>query len=141
MKWKPVPIPEYAELYIISDNGIIQRNSKTLKPQVSKRGYHIVKLNNAPNSRTYTVHKLVATAFIDNPDNLPQVNHIDSNKTNNNIANLEWVTNKDNCIKWHKDHKRRPRTKTHKANLSSGIKLAWDSGKYAHRKPRSKRNA
>lgn len=56
-----------------------------------KNGYVFVNLRNGK-GRTHPVHRLMADAFIANPDNLPEVNHIDGNKTNNMITNLEWCT-------------------------------------------------
>ena len=61
------------------------------------KGYLGVSLSSAPKvNKTIKVHRLVAKAFIPNPDNLPQVNHKDENKTNNCVSNLEWCTNKYN---------------------------------------------
>ena len=59
-------------------------------------GYPIVKLKTSKVTKTCKVHRLVALAFIPNPDNLPQVDHIDGVKTNNKVGNLRWVTNKQN---------------------------------------------
>lgn len=69
--------------------GIIVINSK---PTLS--GYRVVGIDNA----TYRLHRVVAQTFIENPENKEQVNHIDGNKTNNAVNNLEWVTNQENQI-------------------------------------------
>ena len=84
--------------YSISSFGRVQ-NSKTgryLKPQPSREGYLHVKIY--MNGKIYCklVHRLVAEYFIPNPDKLPQVNHIDEDKTNNKVWNLEWVTPQEN---------------------------------------------
>lgn len=59
---------------------------------LNTKGYPIVVLRKDGKSSTIAVHRLVAMAFIPNPMNLPQVNHIDENKSNNNVGNLEWCT-------------------------------------------------
>lgn len=56
------------------------------------RGYKYVTLSNLDRGKTFAVHRLVAKAFIENPENLPCVNHKDENKANNNVNNLEWCT-------------------------------------------------
>lgn len=62
------------------------------KQHISKTGYLALRIN----GKTQRAHRIIATAFIPNPLNLPQVNHIDGNKLNNNFNNLEWVSNKQN---------------------------------------------
>lgn len=70
---------------------------KYLKPHVSKTGYLVVDLKYNCKRKTFKLHRLIALHFIDNPNNLPFVNHIDGNKLNNEIHNLEWVSNRENC--------------------------------------------
>lgn len=68
------------------------RDGRILTPVKSKKGY----LNVWCRKNIFKVHRLVANAFIPNPQNLPQVNHIDGDKTNNCVTNLEWITNLNN---------------------------------------------
>ena len=69
-----------------------------LKPVLDTTGYYIVTLVNKTTRkrRNYAIHRLLAEAFIPNPLNKPMVNHIDGDKANNNLENLEWVTAKEN---------------------------------------------
>ena len=80
--------------YLIYDTGKVWsiRNNKFLKPQLTRDGYYSVDLCLNGTDKVVKIHRLVANAFIPNPENLPQVNHIDENKTNNNVNNLEWCT-------------------------------------------------
>lgn len=89
----------YEGLYKVSTEGNIKsiRRNKILSPNTNKDGYKRVSLYKNKASKHYSVHRLVAQAFIPNPDNLPQVNHIDEDKSNNCVSNLEWITPKDNC--------------------------------------------
>lgn len=75
-------------------------NKKTgnfVHQEVHAKGYLRVDLFNEKGRKHMKVHRLVAKAFIPNPANKPQVNHIDGNNQNNSITNLEWVTNDENC--------------------------------------------
>lgn len=79
-----------------SYNSTIFRKGAVMKQQQSKKGYMTVHLSKNGISKRLPVHRLVAKAFIPNPDDLPQVNHKDTDKTNNKVLNLEWITNCDN---------------------------------------------
>lgn len=69
---------------------------RVMKQKTSKQGYKVISFKNKDVTANPVVHRLVAIAFIPNPDNLPQVNHIDGNKSNNDFTNLEWCTAKEN---------------------------------------------
>ena len=71
-------------------------------PVLDKNGYFTVILRKHSSVKCYKVHRLVAQHFILNPENKPQVNHVDGNKLNNDVNNLEWVTDQEN-----KPHARR----------------------------------
>lgn len=78
---------------VYSDGKIFSHKRKRyLSTWINSNGYPTTKVNN----RSVPVHRLLAECFIDNPDNLPQVNHIDGNKLNNCLTNLEWCTQKHN---------------------------------------------
>lgn len=67
-----------------------------------KDGYCTVNLNYNKVKKNMKVHRLVALCFLENPNNLEQVNHKDGNKENNNVSNLEWIQNKDNAKHFHR---------------------------------------
>lgn len=93
------PIPGYEEYYLASRDGRIysKRYNKFLKPAKTKDGYLQVSLvGNNKKQYSYKVHKLIAMTFLDNPDNLSDVNHKDFNRLNNFVTNLEWCTHYDN---------------------------------------------
>lgn len=84
--------------YITKETGeiISKYTGKSLAQHVDKKGYHRVKFKHADGGITHLVHRVIALKFIPNPDNLPQVNHKDGDKSNNCVENLEWVTGKRN---------------------------------------------
>lgn len=97
MNWSAVK--NYENLYEVSDLGqirsVARQKNLAVNPHKDTR-YLTVGLWKNNKNKTCYVHRLVAEAFIPNPDNLPQVNHIDGDRQNNNINNLEWVTHQEN---------------------------------------------
>ena len=99
--WKD--IDEFECLYQISNLGNVKSlnynrtgKERNLKPLIDKDGYLQVNLYKNGKLKTFRIHRLVANAFLENPDDKSDVNHKDENKINNCLTNLEWMTRKDN---------------------------------------------
>ena len=88
-------LDRYVNSAIKNSNKVIKKG-KILKPNPNWNNYLQVHLSKNGKGKMSVVHRLVAQTFIPNPNNLPQVNHIDGNKFNNSIENLEWCTAKEN---------------------------------------------
>lgn len=93
--WKKVKGTKY---YEVSNLGNVRSSFKkaSLKPMITKDGYFYVGLYINRKRKYKNIHRLVAIEFIPNPENKPCVNHIDGNKQNNNVKNLEWCTYQEN---------------------------------------------
>lgn len=74
------------------DGSISKRKGKELKPAMNQDGYAFVQLSKNGITKMRKVHRLVAGAFIPNPDNLPQIHHINHDRKDNRVCNLKWVT-------------------------------------------------
>lgn len=87
-------------LYEINEDGVLRnvKSKKIIEGSIEKNGYRRVRIENKCLNKVIrtSIHRLVAEAFISNPDNKPFVNHKDLNKLNNNVNNLEWVTHSEN---------------------------------------------
>ena len=99
--WKPIEGTEGK--YEVSNTGKVRSNGthvtrgiRELNPKTDKYGYQTLTIFYNNKKRSRTVHRLVAEAFIPNPDGFPQINHIDGDKTNNAVGNLEWCTVRHN---------------------------------------------
>lgn len=97
--WKPVNIDGYSDKYKVSTLGRVYSNysKHILTPHKNEvTGYLMLALYSGEHRKGVSVHRLVALTFIPNPNNYPSVNHKDEDRTNNNVANLEWCTAKYN---------------------------------------------
>lgn len=101
--WKD--IKGYEGLYQISNKGQVKSKARRgnwketiLKPSETRDHYFVVTLSKNGVQKSRRVNRIVAETFIENPLNKPEVNHIDGDKHNNNVENLEWVTTKENII-------------------------------------------
>lgn len=138
-KW--VDIPDFEGLYRINPFGDIRslpRNGTKggiIKPSIDRYGYLKVVLHKNNKSHYYTVHRLVAKTFVDNPLNKDTVNHIDGNKTNNYYKNLEWVSMKENLEHSYRcGLQRHPNEPIKAINLNTGETYFFNSHKEAGRK-------
>lgn len=99
--WKD--IEGYEGIYQVSSIGEVKSIFYNKKPKILKRsktttGYYKVELYKDKNRKSFKVHRLVAKAFILNPESKPNINHIDGNPLNNHVNNLEWCTQKENVL-------------------------------------------
>lgn len=101
--WRPVKIPgmeNLSELYSVSELGEVRslRTNRVLSPLSNQGGYLFNKLCFGGKIKCVYIHRIVALAFLENPEGKPQVNHIDGVKGNNRLSNLEWVTSSENHL-------------------------------------------
>lgn len=95
--WKPSPI--YPDKYFVSDKGEVYsvKAGRILKPRITKYGYYQYSLSKQGKIVDAKAHRLVALAFIPNPENKPHIDHINTIKTDNRVENLRWVTPYENA--------------------------------------------
>lgn len=107
--------------YRVVEQHILTPNKNTSRPKYIRHSYHLYK--NKRNRKSITAHRIVATAFIPNPNNYPDIDHIDGNPLNNNVHNLRWcnkVMNMNNPI----TRKRLSNSKTGRLNTKKSIPVA-----------------
>lgn len=98
-----IDVDKYMQNYNVTRDGQVYsiKSGHILSQRIDRAGYYSVSLSNKSIKRTMYVHRLVALKYVSNPENKPQVNHIDGNKLNNHADNLEWVTASENHIHAH----------------------------------------
>lgn len=100
-------ITNYENYLIYDDGNVFNTNTnKMLSGSIGENGYKYYRLSKNNVKKMFYAHRLVAEAFLENPNNLPVVNHKDGNKLNNNLNNLEWVSYSDNIKHFHKEIKK-----------------------------------
>ena len=143
-EWRP--IEGYEGLYEVSNTGRVRsvdrfyyrlHKGKVLSPTKDRYGYLTVTLNCNGKSKTIKIHRLVAQAFLPNPDNLPQVNHKDEDKTNNNVDNLEWCTAKYN-VNFGTRQERYRNTMLEKGHWSGLSREEYEKKRYQENKDKRK---
>ena len=113
-EWKVIEGYDFA--YRVSNFGMVEGTRGFMKPYDNGYGYLVVDLKANGKRKHKKIHRLVAEAFIPNPDNLPEVNHKDENKYNNSVDNLEWCNSSYNKTYG-----------TGRERRSEGMKRVWNS--------------
>ena len=121
MELEQRPIPE-TKHKIMGTGHVVKKNGEFCKLGLFN-GYEVVSINH----KKYKVHRLVAQAFLPNPENKPCVNHIDGNKQNNHYKNLEWVTHAENMEHYYRTTKDRTRRVKLKITSDEGEELHFKS--------------
>lgn len=145
------PIRGYEGLYAVDNFAnvySVRRDMKKLAKRINPNGYEVVSLCRGGKCETKKVHRLVAEAFIPNPDKLPYINHKDENKTNNIPDNLEWCTPRYNILynganlRAAKTKRGRKHTQEHNNSIADGVKAYYSTHEsklkgrpVKHRKP------
>jgi hypothetical protein len=108
-----------------------------LKPSINHDGYYEIVLSKNGKSKMFRLHRVIAKTFLDNLENKPQVNHIDGNKLNNNINNLEWCTCKEN-INHAWENGLSYISDKHKMAISKSVTARWEKYRENKKKGMSK---
>lgn len=140
----------YADKYVVTDTGRLFSLTAGKEMAMSKnhKGYTLASLWIDGAHKNELMHRLVAKCFIPNPNNYPQINHIDGDKDNNRAQNLEWVTNKMNMVhagrtgllKWHESRRTAHRDKMRERDLSLQVRRMQESN-FGRACPESKKMA
>jgi len=112
--------------------GEVHLSDRLLSQVVNKKGYIEYQITHNGKHYSRKAHRLVALAFIDNTKGLPQINHIDGNKQNNSVDNLEWCDNRHNTIHAYQNGLIKTR-KVHQCDKAGNIIKVWNSGGEAAR--------
>lgn len=131
--WKDVK--DFEGLYQISNTGKVRSlkrnntNGKILKSAFNYKGYEVVYFSKNNKKYVRKIHRLVAESFIPNLNHKEQVNHIDGNKANNNVDNLEWCTCRENIIHAYRNNLFEKQRNSHK-NKKNGSLVGNDSKRF-----------
>ena len=132
-------IPNYEGLYSINEKGSVfsHISGKILKQHANHRGYLSVDLYKDGKMKKVVIHRLVALTYIPNPNNLPEIDHIDTDKQNNNVGNLRWCTRKENCnnplsLKHLGDSRRGEKNYLYGKSLSKETKAKMSASRIGH---------
>ena len=135
-EWRDVP--GFEGKYQVSNGGDVrslnfhrEKRTQILKKYIDRYGYEKVVLRKNGKPHYFTVHRLVAKTFLDNPYGKKEVDHIDCNKLNNNVSNLRWVTNVENLFHSHKLGRQRINATPVIATREDGKVFRYRSQKFA----------